>query len=158
MAGRPTIRCRAKLAPSPERQTATAPGHGSAATASHCNTVPSPRAAAKSSTTAAGRPATGGGRLPVGAGGAPGVANTEGSTARVETRRVEPSRDTMEPRPGLGRHGQDVARLDRDPARRERERGALAPGPEILKPRIRQALRLGATGHDGRVGARFAPA
>ena len=82
----------------------------------------------------------------------------DGAGRDASRRPVGDAGDAMEPRPGLGRHGQDVAGFDRDLARRERKLRALAPGPEILEPSVRKTLRLGTARHDGRINAGLAAA
>src|SRR5215203_1502738 len=77
-AGRSTIRCNAYEAPSADRQTAAAPGQGSAATARYWRPGGSPRATARSSTIASGLPTTAGGRFNGRAVAPPGVSNTAG--------------------------------------------------------------------------------
>ena len=119
IAGRSTVRSNTKLGAVRRATTATAPGQGSAATARYCRTVGSPRATGRSSTIGSRRSGDER-RPPHGFVPSPAAASkTDGSTRRASrsaARSVGDADHTVEPRTGLGRQDEHVARLDREMA------------------------------------------
>ena len=127
-----------------EDQTVTAPGHGSAKTASRastggCAALMHGRSSAKACT----GPAAGGGAETRKRGGDKARSNTSGSIERALTSRLSVSLiscSSIETPPRVDRQPDDVAGGERELAPRQGEIGALAPGPQILQPDFRPAL------------------
>ena len=148
---------RSKLAPSAERQIATAPGHGSAKIASRCRIGGSSAVnVGRSSTTRMHRPDR---RRRIGrrAGAAARAAGRTRPGSIDCARTARPSVSVM-PRnlehvpPAANRETDHVAGGERERARRQRELGALAAGPQILQPDVGAPLGRGVARHHREIG------